>query len=71
MLIKALNVRRGQAVDILKDAAVHELRELLNALNAMEILGSFKYGSVEKVRRRIKKLCDILDAIERNEQVTK
>lgn len=52
----------------LKDKTCHELREWLNALNAREAMGySYSFKSMERLRRHIAKLCDLLDEIERKE----
>ncbi len=53
--------------ELLKGAACHELRELLNVLKSMELKGNVPYQAIETIRRRVWKVCDLLDAIERNE----
>jgi hypothetical protein len=52
--------------DLLKNAVCKEMRELLLLLDAMEIQGK-PYIVKEKVRRRISKLCAMLESIIDNE----
>lgn len=57
-------------MELLKAASCKELRELLNVLKAMELQGTHSYKAVERVRRRIEHICDLLDAVDFNEQTS-
>ncbi len=58
-------------MEIYKEGVCHELQNLLIALDEITKNPGAKveYAKVEKLRRKIIKLCNILDAIEKNEVV--